>query len=92
MSDFKVAIVLSDPAKRTETFVRRHVDHLFSGRTVVVATKSRALYPNRPTLLLAQKYRPRKWKRFVGKVLPNVVRERWAAAGLTLQPRCRLFS
>ena len=80
--EFKVAIVMSNPAIQTETFIRRHVDSLFSGKTVVVATKSHALYPNRPTLCLSPKDRPRKWKQFIGDLLPSPIRQRWKVFAL----------
>jgi len=49
---FTVAICMNDPAKYSETFVRRHVEKLCDGRTVVVARSLRASYPDRPTSLL----------------------------------------
>lgn len=50
--DFNIAIVLNDPGKYSETFVRRHVHHLFGGHTVVVSTKPGAVYPGRPSFAL----------------------------------------
>lgn len=49
---FKVAICLNDPSKYSETFVKRHVDRLCNGRTVVVSRAPGASYPGRPSYSL----------------------------------------
>lgn len=53
-SNANVAIVLNDPTTYSETFIRRHVEHLFAGRTAVVSTtRSGAVAANRPTYALS---------------------------------------
>jgi colanic acid/amylovoran biosynthesis glycosyltransferase len=50
--EVRLAIVVRDHAKYSETFVRRHITHLFGGRTVVISIRGEAeASSGRPTLI-----------------------------------------
>lgn len=50
--DLRVAIVVRDPLQVSQTFVRRHIEALFGGQTVVVTTRTKGVYPGKPTFAL----------------------------------------
>jgi colanic acid/amylovoran biosynthesis glycosyltransferase len=51
-NSFKVAVCLNDPSTYSETFVKRHVDRLCNGRTVVVSRAQGCSYPGHPSCSL----------------------------------------
>lgn len=65
-----IAIATRDAGKFSETFVRRHIEHLFSGRTVIVSLSPPSHQPHAPTFHFRteRKLIPR-WRRSLVSVL-----------------------
>lgn len=64
-NDFYVAIAVGNPNTPSQTFVRRHITHLFGGRTAIICTKRAHPFDERPTLALRPTIRwyqePARW-------------------------------